>query len=355
MSGNNATSSSTKVCQICNTDEAKYTCPRCLLCYCSTSCYQSSSHADCSEEFYKECVELEMKNPDNKNDKNKMEEILKRVYQQDNFYPDDTIDDNSSIDSDDDDELPDLAERIKNVDLNNADELWAVLSESERQEFEAILKNGEEDKILPLWEPWWIKAEPKKLVEVVDNSNDAAKVDNNLPVVMKIPIVESIEKASPLVAYNLLNVLSSYICTVLHYNGEHQNSPVDAVIMFLELNDNMKNNKIYNDSETAIDSVVNKALQLGLLPENDEGKDVIDSSIKQIINGPNEEQQNLYILAALSDLYDLFNKAKQKSSTHQSKSVSNLPKKMQIKFDDQCVNFASKKYQLFLKKLEYYC
>lgn len=63
---------------------------------------------DCSEEFYKECVELELKNPVNQNDKNKMEEILKRVYQSDGSYPDDRSEDNhddSNVDSDDDDEV----------------------------------------------------------------------------------------------------------------------------------------------------------------------------------------------------------------------------------------------------------
>ncbi|KAF7987451.1 hypothetical protein HCN44_003213 [Aphidius gifuensis] len=359
MSENNS-SSSINICKICNNGRAIYTCPRCSVCYCSVDCYKSTSHMDCSEEFYKECVELELKNPVNQNDKNKMEEILKRVYQSDGSYPDDRSEDNddgSDVDSDDDDELPDLAERIKNIDLNNADELWAVLSESERQEFEAIIKNGEEDKILPLWEPWWTKVDEKKLVEVVDESNDTEKkLNNNLPVVMNIPVIESLEKASPLVAYNLLNVLSSYICTVLHYNGEHQNSPDDAVIMFLELNDNIKNNKVFDDSRTAVDCVVNKALELGLLPDDDidEGKEAIESSLKQIISGPSEQQHNLYILTALSDLHDMFTKAKQKASKEQSNSVSQLPKKMQIKIDDKCVNFMSKKYQFYFKKLEYY-
>lgn len=47
---------------------------------------------------------------------------------------------------------------------------------------------------MPLWEPWWTKVEEKKLVEVVDESNDTEKkLNNNLPVVMNIPIIESLE------------------------------------------------------------------------------------------------------------------------------------------------------------------
>lgn len=50
----------------------------------------------------------------------------------------------------------------------------------------------------------------------------------------------------------------------------------------------------------------------------------------------------------------MFTKAKQKASKDQSNCASKLPKKMQIKIDDKCVNFMSKKYQIYFKKLEYY-
>lgn len=87
-----------------------------------------------------------------------------------------------------------MSERIKNVDLNNVDELWAVLTDSERQEFEAILKNGEEEKILPLWTPWWSRVEEKKLVEEVGSSKEENETANNyLPVIVDIPVIKSVE------------------------------------------------------------------------------------------------------------------------------------------------------------------
>lgn len=96
----------------CNTGQAKYTCPRCSLPYCSVDCYKSTSHLDCSEGFYKECVESEMKNAIDPEDKNKMMQILKRVHEQgiNQFDPlDDNIEDyaedDCSIDSDDDDDV----------------------------------------------------------------------------------------------------------------------------------------------------------------------------------------------------------------------------------------------------------
>lgn len=49
---------------------------------------------------------------------------------------------------------------------------------------------------------------------------------------------------------------------VLHHNGEHHNSPRNSVTMFLELADNLKNNKVFEDSESAIEAVVQKAIEV---------------------------------------------------------------------------------------------
>lgn len=57
-------------------------------------CYKSEGHANCSEQFYKECVEDELKldqlDPESKN---KMVDILKRFQNQDldDFYPENGI------------------------------------------------------------------------------------------------------------------------------------------------------------------------------------------------------------------------------------------------------------------------
>ena len=40
-------------CAFCVEETSKYTCPRCNLCYCSTACYKSEKHLQCSENFYK--------------------------------------------------------------------------------------------------------------------------------------------------------------------------------------------------------------------------------------------------------------------------------------------------------------
>ncbi len=48
-------------CQVCLSAEARYTCPRCALRYCTLPCYQHDKHSACSEDFYKQEVMASLK------------------------------------------------------------------------------------------------------------------------------------------------------------------------------------------------------------------------------------------------------------------------------------------------------
>lgn len=45
----------------------------------------------------------------------------------------------------------------------------------------------------------------------------------------------------------------------LHYDGDHQNSASEAVSMFLQLCDNIGDNKLFDDEESAVNAVTEKA------------------------------------------------------------------------------------------------
>lgn len=93
----------------CKKHARLYTCPRCGIGYCGIQCYKSNAHTDCSESFYKQCVEDELKSQENDPAiRQKMEEILKRVHEED--LEDDILEENideedSSLDSDDEQEV----------------------------------------------------------------------------------------------------------------------------------------------------------------------------------------------------------------------------------------------------------
>jgi len=100
----------------CNECTRLYTCPRCGIGYCSIKCYKSNVHMDCSESFYKQNVEEELKSQEsNPVARQKMLEILKKVHEadlKDNILDDPDIgdidDEESPLDSDDDEEVNEI-------------------------------------------------------------------------------------------------------------------------------------------------------------------------------------------------------------------------------------------------------
>lgn len=114
--------------------------------------------------------------------KRKMLEILQRVNKIDNSPDVTNINQNitnpdeqknlsddevySDRDSDDDESIPDLALRLKDVNLDDSEAVWNLLTDDERKEFEALTKD-DVTQILPIWEPWWLYRKEKKLVTPV--------------------------------------------------------------------------------------------------------------------------------------------------------------------------------------------
>lgn len=75
------------------------------------NCYKSTAHLNCSEEFYKECVETELKSQTNDPEqRRKMTEILKRIHEQNTNPSFDESDEDidglcEELDSDDDEDV----------------------------------------------------------------------------------------------------------------------------------------------------------------------------------------------------------------------------------------------------------
>lgn len=86
------------VCHFCSKSSKNIlnTCPKCNLRYCSQTCYQNPQHLQCTEAFYKECVEQELRG---KNAENRREFVDKLRRQMQGAGDEDDM-----IDSDDDDD-----------------------------------------------------------------------------------------------------------------------------------------------------------------------------------------------------------------------------------------------------------
>uniref|UniRef100_A0A1I8NV43 HIT-type domain-containing protein n=1 Tax=Stomoxys calcitrans TaxID=35570 RepID=A0A1I8NV43_STOCA len=288
-------SSSSENCQICNKQKFKYTCPRCNINYCSLDCYKSKDHLKCSEAFYKQCVQDELAakagQPENKEDMRKIYEILRRIRETDAGMPIEDFD-QDSLDSDDDEEaggeeeddevgdLPhmpsgphghdnetdelDIAERLKDVDINDADEVWENLTQEERDEFKKMISSGDIMKLIPDFKPWWMREDKKS--KIIDMSAKTESCQSSIPAIYEnIPAFSSICSKEPAacVHYNLWNIMASYCCTSRYFNGEHLTNPNEAAAFLVNLSTTLKYGTNFEDVEDAIVSVHMEALTTG--------------------------------------------------------------------------------------------
>lgn len=142
---------SERKCKFCKLEKSKYTCPKCGSGYCGLSCYKSTEHNDCSENFYKENVMAELKTmKSSDNVRRQTMDLLKR-------------DEELRADADDGGINESLENRMKGLDLESAEaeEIWEKLTPKERRIFESSIKDGEVE-IAELCTPWWIELHRKK-------------------------------------------------------------------------------------------------------------------------------------------------------------------------------------------------
>lgn len=55
----------------------------------------------------------------------------------------------------DDEEFTNLNDRLNGIDLDNSEQVWDLLTDTEKAEFEHLVKSGDITKILPQFVPWW--------------------------------------------------------------------------------------------------------------------------------------------------------------------------------------------------------
>ncbi|CAB3220118.1 unnamed protein product [Arctia plantaginis] len=347
------------VCGICNENQSKYCCPRCEIFYCCLDCYKSEKHSQCSESFYRECVknELTANNADEES-RNKMIDILKHMQDEDNIDIEDLVEYDDSLDSDDGNDV-ELEERLKGLNLDDADAVWSALTEDERNEFEALLNQGDVGSILPQWQPWWMYYRERKIVEEVDREDKDIDVLKKCPDLKSVPKFESLVTVppSPAIKNNITNVLASYAFIMRYFNGEIE--PVEGALCLLNICANLDSNTNFEDPAIAVESVAQKCLQSVLVETDEVSLNVMKQDTFLLIRGPSEENSKYYCKAALSHLDYILSKAKQEQKTKTLDS-SNAKDKTAFsrKFPDHdkghLPSLDISKVKKCIKKVEYY-
>ncbi len=163
------------VCLVCTSAVAPYTCPRCLVPYCGSTCYKAHGH-HCTESFFRDRVEhvlgLEKAERDagEKNNDEKIEEMLRRVLLKDSSvgFDFDRKEQQQGEDGSNDDTKGSISEE-RLEELLSLMEKWegrmdegilsSLLSEEELQRFHRAIVSGSLSSQLVSSEarapPWW--------------------------------------------------------------------------------------------------------------------------------------------------------------------------------------------------------
>ena len=291
-------------CQICLNIAAKYSCPRCNVSYCGLKCYKSEIHGQCSESFYKQCVQEELASLKNdSNSKKKTLNALSRVA--DNEVLDE------GLDSDDDE---DLSSRLEGVDLDDPEAVWQALTPEERNDFKTQLNNGQLVQLVPLNERehnllWWqIHFKRDKIQEL---GSEKENLSLEMPKIVENSTFIDTSKASPMIKFNIYNVLFGYVITYRHLIWHQKNEKeINFVSSMLILSTNLCKNENFQSAEHAVQAGSEAAVSL---PEVD--IKLAKSDLTDILGGPGGNYEDfLYILAALADLKDIMNKAATKQN-----------------------------------------
>ena len=160
--------------------------------YCGIGCYKSLSHSQCSEAFYKECVQDELlsRSTQFSDDANSVQEKTSQILKKARSAEEEEESDDFVLDSDDEEELSD---RLANVDLDDSDQVWKSLTAEERRDFKNKLNSGELYKLVPHEERteggvWWgIRLPRKKVTEISsDRASEGPGLHTFLPPLVKV-------------------------------------------------------------------------------------------------------------------------------------------------------------------------
>lgn len=237
---------------------APYQCPKCHVTYCSVPCYRNHAES-CTEEFYRDRVE-QIQAWQSHDTRKQTLQILQRVYQQQININDYVYggggDDDSDNDDDDDkqdykdswgrQELRELLDALETVDHDTVTRLVQA-----QPQLDASIKRDIQSGVLTkwlvqeTWVPWWrpqrqgeqahqqATLEPHVLYQAPIHQPilNEPSIDDRL---LRVPLFSKLlrqTKGTPLLQYNLIDLIYAYCWTERLYFG--QTLPEDAAHTFV--------------------------------------------------------------------------------------------------------------------------
>ncbi|XP_058016149.1 zinc finger HIT domain-containing protein 2 [Ahaetulla prasina] len=326
-------------CAFCQADRAPYTCPRCHVRFCSVPCYRE--HGSCARDF--QTRELELRLRGQRGDeaaRGRLREALLRLQ-----------------------ELREPGDAEPELGLD----LWEQLSSQQRQRFQQLLSSGKISGLLPPWKPWWVvgRSQGPPLVQVLgdkdaqgsqpqqegaeqdlhpassrlpnagDRNQPPAQDSNSLPALPEVirPLSDLTGgPVSPLVRFQLPNVLYGYAYAVSLYNGEADDAQLlpEVCETLLDLSAVLGGSRrVFSCTAEALQAAL-QAVVDGRYPECPLGKAGAMQAVGQILRGPGPEKKSRFALAAFAHLTRLLGRGKRRVAPGDQPKIYKAKKKCEF-------------------------
>lgn len=272
-------------------------------------------------------------------DKRNMMEMLQR------------LEENLAGDGDDEDEDDErrqsLAERLEGLDLDaDTEVVWERLTEEEKAEFAQILKSENLGLLVPSWQPWWTFHD-RELVKMVEkegfsptdmsSSSGLDHTQTSCPkAISSIPKLTDLlrnKEPSPLIVYDVINVLFSYTFLMRFYNGEVKDFTEEMAQQLLQISEALSKNRNFRTLQEAVQSVLERVTKV--LKEASSNRIICLQDTTHILLGRSPSKPLEYIMGALSDCWRLMSSAKKSlakdsSSKPLQKNLFSCKKKLEF-------------------------
>ena len=241
-------------CSVCRQHQARYTCPKCQIPYCSVRCYQTHNSNDnengsaCTEDFYKDRVSqvLQLEVEEKKGD---MQQILKRIHQEQKRHEEPTaslqppVAEEERLSQGELVQLLSVLERCEEEGDEKLERLLSSLPPRVRAAVGRALRGGGGDAwsslqewILEPWHPWWrtefVRGSDDSEDDEDDDTTDKEEQQQHEKRtktlderILAVPSLETLrpKKAAaappPPLQYNLIDILYSTVWMLRLYHG----------------------------------------------------------------------------------------------------------------------------------------
>lgn len=293
----------------------------------------------CSDEFYKECFMQQLQQQQQSQDKQAQSQKMLRILKQ---VEDDGLEMEEYLDAEEQEELS-LEERIQGVDLDgDPEEIWAHLTEAEREEFHGAVKSGMVGGLVEPWKPWWTE-QVHRLVSDVEETEEEENVFPTCPKLKKgiLDLKKLIGNKPPsdTLRYNILSSLYAYAYIARLYNGDVDGVSEEATADLLEICAVLNENANYKSTSEALTACLNATSKKSSVSAGVDFSLSILTDIICIILGPRHDKPLFYMMAVFSHMYQLFFSARKLISSGDN---------------DTQIQALRKKYLLIMKKLDFY-